>query len=184
MHYLLDGYNFLFRRYQEERPLSSLRENMLEDLLQMLSPPSERAPPLIDLSIIFDSTLPCDGSLIDRHLLHYLEVIFTSNGESADQHILALVQRSPHPAHYTVITSDKTLSNAARFHGAQTLSISEFTRLMDRQRLRSKRSTGRPAKEDRVSSHQPLPPQSPLIAESDHERWLRIFEERYRREIT
>lgn len=125
MHFFIDGYNLLFRiSHGSHRNLQSQREAIVQDLASKVSLLQ------IDASIVFDSAYHGEGP----HQLHFqeLEILFTSEGESADEFILDELKNSLSPQNETVVTSDRQLAWLARNQHAQTKSVEEFIYWLNR----------------------------------------------------
>jgi predicted RNA-binding protein with PIN domain len=124
MQYLVDGYNLLFRLSQETEEFQKRREELIDKLVNQVE--SLQLP----ISIIFDSAYQ-EGDVTRTHR-GQLEIIFTSQGETADDYILDLLKRSKGNK-YTVFTSDKRLAWRARSLEAKTESIEHFLSWIGRQ---------------------------------------------------
>lgn len=178
MHYLIDGYNLLFRLLHGSQNLQSEREMIIHDLNKKIS--------LINLevSIVFDAAYQVGG----RSRSHYdaLEILFTAERESADEYILEEIQKSPAPQRETVVTSDKKLAQLVRHCSAHTESVEEFIQWLNR----SYKNKLRQLKKDKhipVPITQPSPPtkekstippkEAPLEALEDY--YTRLFEAKW-----
>src|SRR4051794_8621543 len=77
MHYLIDGYNILFRLLHGSDDLQSQRQAFIYDLNKKISLIN------LDVSIVFDSTFQIGG----RSRTHYdaLEILYSAEGETADE---------------------------------------------------------------------------------------------------
>src|ERR1700722_447984 len=104
MHYFIDGYNLLFRvvRALIDEDLQQQREKIIADLSHKISLLN------IDATIIFDSYY--QKGLRERSFSQSLEVLFTDEGETADECILDELKKCPHPRNEMVVTSDKKLA--------------------------------------------------------------------------
>lgn len=124
MHYFIDGYNMLFRLLHGSEDLQSQRESFIHDLNQKVSLLK------LEISIVFDSTF----QIGDRSRSHYnaLEILFSAEGETADEYILDELKNSLHPQQETVVTSDKRLAWRARCRSAHTESVEEFNFWLNR----------------------------------------------------
>lgn len=123
MHYFIDGYNLLFRLLHGEH-LQSEREALIYDLNRKISLVK------IDLSIVFDSAFQIGG----RTKTHYneIEILFTAEGETADEYIVDEIKNSPNPQQETVVTSDKKLAWRVRNRSAHTESVEDFMLWLNR----------------------------------------------------
>jgi predicted RNA-binding protein with PIN domain len=118
MHYFIDGYNMLFRLMDADDDLQSQREQIIYDLNKKISLLK------INASIIFDATFQVG----ERSRSHFneLEILFTAEGETADEFILDELKNSLNPHQETVVTSDKKLAWHARCRAAHTESVEDF----------------------------------------------------------
>jgi predicted RNA-binding protein with PIN domain len=98
--------------------LQTKREHIIRDLNKKISVLNW------DVSIVFDGTFQMGAG--SRSHYNRLEILFTAEGETADEFILNELKSSPNPRLETVVTSDKTLAWYARRRHAQTESIEEF----------------------------------------------------------
>lgn len=124
MHYFIDGYNLLFRLLHGNENLQSQREAIIFDLNQKFSLVK------IDVSIVFDSAFQMGG----RTRTHYdqLEILFTAEGETADEYIIDEIKNHNHPQQETVVTSDKKLAWRIRNRSAHTETVEEFMLWLNR----------------------------------------------------
>lgn len=118
MHYYIDGYNLMFRVLRAGEDLKVQRDRVIDDLnskIEFLE---------LDATLVFDAHhQPGDVSLSHAR---YLKIIFTAQGETADEFILHELKSEPDPRQQTVVTSDKKLAWLARRQTARTESIEEF----------------------------------------------------------
>jgi uncharacterized protein len=152
MHYFIDGYNMLFRLLHGNADLQSRRESIIQDLNKKISLLK------LDASIVFDSTYQIGG----RSRSHYdnLEILYSAEGETADEYILDELKNTLHPSQETVITSDKKLAWQARNFSAHTESIEEFILRLNR----SYKNKLRQLKKTETQSPDHLP--KPLLTKS------------------
>ncbi len=118
MHYIIDGYNLLFRILTKGEDLASQRQHIIESLnrkIQVIG---------IDVSIVFDSNYNITESTKSHY--NHLEIQFTSKGITADDWIINLIKRSKIPEHAIVVTSDKRLSVQIRQLLGKTETVEEF----------------------------------------------------------
>lgn len=194
MHYIIDGYNLLFRttRARESEDLKAERQQIIQELSNKLKIAR------LDASLIFDAHLK--EGLGQQFFVKDLSVYFTDKGETADDYILEVVRQSPNPAIQTVVTSDTHLAWRVRRRGAHSLPVEEFRKTLERiyrKKLSpspsavllkplSKKITleeryekifAESAQEEvlpkrKKSTH--LPKETEIL--SDYERWLKAFE--------
>lgn len=124
MHYLIDGYNLLFRNLKAGDTLHDKRQELTASLEKKLGVLG------INATLIFDSHYREDEG--SRGHLHNLEIIFTNHGETADAYILKMLKESPSPQTYTVVTSDKVLARLCRLKLAHTEEVDAFLQLINR----------------------------------------------------
>ena len=124
MHYIVDGYNLLFRILTSSVDLATRRQTIIENLNKKIQVVG------IDVTIVFDSHY----RLEEGHKSHYnhLEIQFTSRGVTADDWIIEKVKRLPHPEREIVVTSDKKLAWSVRHSLAKTETIEEFVSSLNR----------------------------------------------------
>jgi len=157
MHYYIDGYNLLFQTLHPLKDLRAKREKMVELLQEKLSALD------LSLTIVFDGS-HYRGEESGFQYLPSLQIIFTPKGQSADEYILEKLSHTLHPSEYTIVTSDKALSQKCRGLGAHTKNIADFMRWA------SKKSTLHDEKE-----------REPTFKDSKKniERLLKIFEKKF-----
>jgi predicted RNA-binding protein with PIN domain len=142
MHYFIDGYNLLFRLLHGSEDLQSQREAIIHDLNKKISLVK------LDVSIVFDSAFQTG----DRTRTHYneIEILFTAEGETADEYIMDEIKNHPRPQQETVVTSDKKLAWRVRNRSAHTESVEEFMLWLNR----AYKNKIRPLKKEK---HKPAP---------------------------
>lgn len=124
MHYLIDGYNLLFRILTDDEGLAKKRQSIIQNLnkkIQLVE---------IDVLVVFDSNYRLDEST-KSHYKH-LEIQFTSRGITADDWIIEAVERSSQKEHITVVTSDKKLKKITSQLGAKGVTVEDFLQILNR----------------------------------------------------
>lgn len=174
MHYYLDGYNCLFCTEGIHNNLNLQRTRFLERLRTCATSLN------LNMTVVFDSTIQSEPT---RGHLAPLECIYTSRYETADQHLIHLIEHSRFPSRITLVTSDNALSTAARHAGAQTIEVFPFLNWLQQRYTKVKhkelhvtKAAPKPLKEAKKSALPPIkvhpsPPKEDLCA---------LFEERYR----
>lgn len=149
MHYFIDGYNMLFRLLHGNENLQSQRAAIVYDLNKKISLIK------LDVSIVFDST----SQMGERSRSHYdqVEILYSAEGETADEYILDEIKNALHPQQETVVTSDKKLALRVRNRSAHTESVEEFIEWLNR----SYKNKLRQIKKEKPLSSSPLPPALP-----------------------
>ena len=175
MRYLIDGYNLMFRVLRAGDDLQAQRERIIRDLnakIQFLD---------LDATIVFDAHY----QIGDSHRTHYrqVEILFTAQGETADEHILSTLKKAKEPSEYTVVTSDKKLAWLSRRKLAKTETVEEFLSLLAR---RFKNKIRRMKEVKLVEPTKPVkkavPPVAPISqknAEECFDYYLQQFEESF-----
>ena len=140
MHYYIDGYNLLFRMLRaSDENLQIQRELVIQELnnkIQFLE---------LDVTLVFDAQYQYGEST--RTQLNYLEILFTSSGETADDFIISELKACRTPLQETVVTSDKKLAWRARRKLARTESVEEFFEWINR-RYKNKKKQKKREKEE------------------------------------
>lgn len=200
-HYLIDGYNWLFRRSDAggDGDLRPKREQIIHELSLKLSVAGILA------TLVFDSHF--QPGPMQRLRSKGILICFTEEGQTADDYILEFVKYATRPQDYTVVTSDNRLAWAVRQKKGHSLKIPEFKKTLDRIYLKKTRPmlektppiVNLPKQKPTLKSHyekifeEKLEDASPLISNkvkrpklakaskdceliSDYERWKRIFE--------
>jgi predicted RNA-binding protein with PIN domain len=125
-HYLIDGYNWLFRTLHhaaKEESLKFERERMLHELSLKLNKAK------IQATVVFDSQYNPDPA--ERWLSKGITIYFTDSGQTADDFILEFIKYASNPAQYTIVTSDERLAWRVR-EKASTMHIQEFKQMLNR----------------------------------------------------
>lgn len=184
MHYYIDGYNCLFCSEGIQNNLHLQRTRFLERLrtcVQALN---------LSVTIVFDSMVQAEST---RSHLSPLECIYTNKYETADHHLLTLIQHSRFPSRITLVTSDNALATAARHAGAQTIEalpflnwlIQRYAKVKHKQRTQGAQvaqgKAPNPLKKPIESKVQAPPKETPKEPpKKPKESLLTVFEERYR----
>lgn len=156
MHYLIDGYNFLFR-LSETKP-SSLEEKRASLLIILNEALAEYN---LSVSVVFDSSEQV-RDYAQSIQSDALEVIYAPKGRSADEYIIELVELKKNPKAETVVTSDGGLARQCKHLGTRVLTIEEFIAFLIQKAKKSQKDT-KPAYKETPRSLQ---------------RLLKIFEDR------
>lgn len=167
MHYFIDAYNLLFRLRGRDEQLQRQRDHLIHDLAK------QAAALDLDVTLVFDSSYP-PGEATKGHL-GAIEIIYTSQGESADSYILNALSGISLLKQETVVTSDKALAACSRRQGAKVISVENFLLWLEAC-YRNKRKKHR-MQELRPVSKTPNP--LPLKPVSPEEHYLQVFEKRF-----
>jgi uncharacterized protein len=177
MHYVIDGYNMFFRLKYDDDDLQHQRDIMLEDLYKKVAVTG------LDVSIVFDAAFHLGER--SRSYLDELEILFTGEGETADDYILDALQSTFHPEQTIVVTSDRILARRARSYLAHTETVEEFISKLNRSyknKLRQ-RTQQKPASPAVLKPSAPAPPPSKrsktLSLEAYTDYYAQLFEARW-----
>lgn len=173
MHYVIDGYNLLFRLIGSREQLEKSRREFIQDL-------DEKAELLkLDITVVFDGHYQGD----EGTRTHYrnLEIIYSSYGESADELILSELGSCLDARNEIVVTSDRDLARRAKKLHAKTETAEEFYLwILKRYKKRQKRKQVKePERKRKVQTASY--PQSIENGE-DFDYFLKVFEERLKEE--
>lgn len=117
MHYLIDGYNLLFRIAQTEENLQVQREKLIRSL------DARFAAARLKGILVFDAHLqPGVGAV--AYAKHF-DIYFSAHAQTADEAILELL-KGLKANEWTVVTSDKPLAWKVRRSQFRTESIEQF----------------------------------------------------------
>ncbi|NDD58866.1 MAG: hypothetical protein EBZ47_06405 [Chlamydiae bacterium] len=158
MHYLIDGYNGLFRTPKSKLSLEEKRRWFIQHIDNLVKNRS------CLVTIVFDSSDP-SRDLYSRGHFGSLEIIFTPKRQTADECIETLVEQAKRPSHITVVTMDRQLREKCMLRGACVLNIEQFV-----DHFQKKQKTTR----SNASSSKPLWQES----SSQVNRLLAIFEKK------
>lgn len=178
MHYYIDGYNLLFRIVRAGENLQTQREIVIQDLsakIKFLG---------LDATIVFDAQYQV-GEGTKTHLQD-LEILFTAQGETADESIINELKSVRDPRHETVVTSDKKLAWRARRKAAHSESVEEFMDWLNRRyknKIRTakqeKRKVSLAPKEVLLVPPPKKEPHRKMLAEECTEYYAEIFEKKF-----
>lgn len=160
MHYLIDGYNLLFRLSEGKPSLQSQRQTIIRSLQKEFSLLS------LEGTIIFDGSHRRE----EQSGLSYrspLVIAYSPSGETADQYILEKIETAATPSQITVVTDDRSLASQARSLGAQTNSLSAFLAQLKKKHAK-RRKNG-----EELHAQRPF-----KETEKEFARLLKAFEER------
>jgi predicted RNA-binding protein with PIN domain len=156
MLFLLDGYNLLFRSGPPAKDFEAKRLQFIEEMEQQADQNGIR------MTIVFDAAQTPD--LFVRSHYKSVEIVYSSENQSADDYILRLVEHSNRSSRITVVTNDNGLSRRARALGARSEGVEQFLSKLERYQTKEAKC---PPKPDRLDQH--------LL-----NHYLEIFEDRYR----
>jgi predicted RNA-binding protein with PIN domain len=165
LHYLIDGYNLLFKLFHDKVSLKEQREYLISYLRDSI-------PSNCRYTLVFDAHLSL-GDEIRTHTKD-LEVLYTSEKETADEWILSRVERGKGKL-FVVVTSDKVLAHACRHLGATIETASSFLkRLSPKEEKKRLKPEGKPIERKVLENVEKPPKHFPPEACFDY--YLYIFE--------
>jgi hypothetical protein len=184
MHYYIDGYNMLFR-HLPTRKLKIERENLLDEIYQITSLLN------LNISIIFDAAFQVGGRR--KSHLDSLEILYSAEGETADEYIIDIVSHIANPRSIVVVTNDRSLAAQVRHYSAKVESVELFMQRVKRsyqKRLfHPKKPINKSVEEKKIVISPPITEdllsQVPIKPpnERDLDYYQRIFEEEYKQII-
>jgi predicted RNA-binding protein with PIN domain len=118
MQYYIDGYNLLFKEaWARSAPsLEEARKRLILELDTLASTLN------LSLTIVFDAPFQSDD--LRRGHFQSLEIIFTAQGQSADDYLEALAYAYGKKAH--IVTSDRALASKVKANGAHVEGVHHF----------------------------------------------------------
>ncbi|MCB1119584.1 MAG: NYN domain-containing protein [Chlamydiia bacterium] len=126
MHYWIDGYNLLYRLTDPDSHFTQKRETLIAVLSRKVADASDV------YTVVFDACYAPEGG-ISSHLGH-LEVLYTTEGQSADDCLVEQMERVTHPANHVVVTSDQRLAWRVRRTSVKTMGVGQFLKWMRKQK--------------------------------------------------
>ena len=164
MHYLLDGYNILFRRYGPKGTLDKMREQFLSEL-NILAHALR-----LHITVVLDAYKQKGEE--KRHHFRSLELLYTSFGQDADEYIIDFVRRLPQSVkkNTTIITSDRGLQQKVQLEKGSVLSVSSFFYELEKRIMKKFPRT------HSSQRHTPQNTKSDLPALMDTQAWIALFE--------
>ena len=154
-HYIVDGYNLLFKLPGKHQSLEIKRRSLLELLEKQISEFN------LSVTIVFDGAQR-DPLMSIRGHFKSMEVVYTAANQTADDYIFDSIAANPRC--HIVVTSDRDLATKCKALGAQTLSIPDFlSSLVTKHHKRKARNAPFPAFQD---------------SQADIDRLLKIFEKK------
>lgn len=117
IHYVIDGYNLLFRLLEPGSKIESYRESLIKILI------SQAQEKKLSLTVVFDAHHQKNGE--SRTHKGQLEIVYTDFGQTADAYILEHL--TPHTV---VVTSDDHLARHVKNSGNKSIGIDKFLKLI------------------------------------------------------
>jgi predicted RNA-binding protein with PIN domain len=124
---LLDGYNVIHLIPSLEILLNKSLEASREGLIQYAKNYQQKRGDLAKILIVFDGK---QGNWDLMNLVPQrsggVEVLFTEGGQSADDKILEILEDTPKPDSFMVVSNDNYIINNAKAYGVTPLSVQAF----------------------------------------------------------
>lgn len=122
---LIDGYNLIFLSGVKADKVDSVELKRLRDnLIWKLNRYAEKKDATV--IVVFDSPYEDPLKQCSYKKEGRVEVIYTSKGLTADKVIIDIVQKSPSPSNYTVVTSDSSIVKTCSNSGSKVMTSETF----------------------------------------------------------
>lgn len=122
MRYLIDGYNFLFRLLHSGEDVRKIRDQFISELIRKVNAAEMEA------CLVFDSKYQAGELTVKKE--GFLDILYTNEGESADEWLLKELKQVGNPRLVTVVTSDRRLAMHCRMRGSFTIEVDAFKSLL------------------------------------------------------
>ncbi|MBI3901136.1 MAG: NYN domain-containing protein [Chlamydiia bacterium] len=132
MHYYLDGYNILFSLSHSKKSLLHQRKELTLFLQEAFAKKKIRG------SLIFDGKVNLEEES-GRAYPSPLELVFTSQGETADAYILEQAEFCKHRSQLTVITNDQGLRRHLRYMRVKTMDNQKFLSWLSKEKQKEEK---------------------------------------------
>lgn len=155
MHYLIDGHNLI-----AAIPDISLEDPDDEVKLLLLLKSWAVARSKREVTVIFDGGLP--GGYRQRLSTSRINVVFASEGRTADSLLIRRIKKIPNPPEYTLVTGDRAIQTAAAARKMAVLSSDEFAQKL----LEKEEPPPKPKVEET---------DEPILSSDEVAEWLELF---------
>lgn len=157
-HYIIDGYNVIYRVEKFRSALSSGLEQARNDLVSLIR--NYRSGKKVKVTVVFDGD---EIGYVERspQPARWLQVIYSKFPEKADPVIKRLIQKSQNKRAVVLVSADNALVQFARQLKAQVLSPDEFCQ-------RATKHPNQDQVEQKFNSE---------VTEEDVSEWLKLFKE-------
>ena len=132
MHYLIDGYNLLFRILKKCGSLEKERQLLIRELNDAVSHLK------LNVTLVFDGSQEFPFSVSRGHF-ESLEIVYTPKHQSADDYILEEVNSARAPQHLIIVTNDRELKGKCHQMRAKIMTIDQFLSSLVQKRQKKKR---------------------------------------------
>ena len=125
MPYLIDGNNLLGRSKEINLKTPHARDVLINELLAFQKEKN------VKMIVVFDG-LPDERIGKDHISLGDVEIRFAGEKSDADSLILKIIMQSSEPSSFILVSSDRSLTDKARFMKAKVLKCHQFRKKMER----------------------------------------------------
>lgn len=160
MHYLIDGHNLIAR--MQDIDLEDPNDEILL-VLQLRSWVAGGRKRRV--TVIFDGGLP--GGRSRFHSSPQLNVIFASEGRTADALLIRRINKARNPAEYTLVSSDLEVIEAARARRMPHLDSAAFAERLSESRRKNQEVVAPPAPDEA---------EEPAVSQQEIDEWLALFD--------
>ena len=127
MHYLIDGYNFIFaKKDTDEKDLLSERKDLISLIAKAFAKSRD------SITIVFDAKHQSLFNYASFEDFEKIEIVYSPKNETADDYILELIEYCKNPKEITVITSDNYLSSRCKELRSYTKKINSFIKWIEK----------------------------------------------------
>jgi predicted RNA-binding protein with PIN domain len=154
MHYLIDGHNLI-----ATLPGISLQDPDDEIKLILLLRSWAVARRKREVTVIFDGGLP--GGYRQRLSSSRIQVVFASEGRTADSLLIGRINDVANPPEYTLVSSDRAVQAAAASRKMAFLSSDEFAKML--------------AEAEAPPKPKVQPADEPVLSSDEMAEWLELF---------
>lgn len=119
LHFIIDGYNLIKQRLELDKANLEDSRKALIGLLSVYQPQGSKRN---RVTVVFDGSA---GNFSVFRTASPIGIIFTQ-GESADDKIKRMVEKSENPRNIAVVTNDREIQRFARQKNAQVKTVEEF----------------------------------------------------------
>lgn len=122
VHVIIDGYNVMrasTKGVSREAPFQAQREAFINQVAEY------RRGTTHDVTLVFDGTKGAEKYSRATNVFG-VRVIYSAQGETADEVIVSLVRQSSRPVNLMVVTSDREVQRAAKAQGATVAPAQEM----------------------------------------------------------
>lgn len=155
MHYLIDGHNLI-----SAMPDISLDDPDDEIKLLLVLRSWAVARRKREVTVIFDGGLP--GGYQQRLSTSRINVVFASEGRTADSLLIRRIKSVPNPPEYTLVSSDRAVQTAANRRKMAVLSSEAFAQKLQEQE--------EPSPKPKVEESE-----EPALSNEEVAEWLALF---------